>query len=87
MKQRSCVRLLAVSLAIAGLCAIAALNFSPTSLAQSSLITPGEPRYFAIKGARIVPVSGAPIDNGTVVVADGIIKAVGADATIPPEAA
>src|SRR6185437_12066918 len=87
MKQRSYIRMLVVSLVTIGLCAIAALNFSPASLAQSSLITPGEPRYFAIKGARIVPVSGAPIENGTVVVADGIIKAVGADATIPPEAA
>jgi Amidohydrolase family len=45
-----------------------------------------EPRYFAIRGARIVPVSGAPIDNGTVVVANGLIAAVGANAAIPPEA-
>jgi Amidohydrolase family len=46
----------------------------------------GEPRYFAIKNARIVPVSGAVIENGTVVVAKGLIAAVGANVTIPPEA-
>jgi imidazolonepropionase-like amidohydrolase len=46
----------------------------------------GEPRYFAITHARIVPVAGAAIENGTVVVAKGLIQAVGASVTIPPEA-
>jgi hypothetical protein len=46
----------------------------------------GEPRYYAIKNARIVPVSGAVIENGTVVVAKGLIAAVGTNVTIPPEA-
>ncbi|MGB9008665.1 MAG: amidohydrolase family protein [Candidatus Acidiferrales bacterium] len=46
----------------------------------------GEPRYFAIKNARIVPVSGAVIENGTVVVAKGLIAEVGTNVTIPPEA-
>lgn len=45
-----------------------------------------EPRYFAIKNARVVPVAGPPIDGATVVVADGLIRAVGKDAAIPPEA-
>jgi imidazolonepropionase-like amidohydrolase len=45
-----------------------------------------EPRHFAIRGARIIPVSGAAIENGTVVVRDGLIAAVGASAPIPPEA-
>jgi imidazolonepropionase-like amidohydrolase len=45
-----------------------------------------EPRYFAIKGARIVPVSGPVIEEGTVVVANGLITAVGKDVPIPPEA-
>ena len=47
----------------------------------------GEPPYFAIKGARIVPVSGPVIENGTIVIANGVIKAVGANATIPSDAA
>ena len=46
----------------------------------------GEPRYFAITNARIVPVSGAVIESGTVVVAKGLIQAVGASVTVPPEA-
>ena len=48
----------------------------------------GEPRHFAIRGARIVPVSGPVIENGTVVIADGLIKSVVAagDVAIPPEA-
>src|SRR5271155_4546694 len=46
----------------------------------------GEPRYFAITHARIVPVSSPAIENGTVVVAKGLIQAVGTSVTIPPEA-
>jgi imidazolonepropionase-like amidohydrolase len=45
-----------------------------------------EPRYFAIRQARIVPVSGPEIKSGTVVIAKGLIVAVGADVSIPPEA-
>jgi phosphohistidine swiveling domain-containing protein len=41
---------------------------------------------YAIKGAKIVTVSGAVIDNGTVVMRDGVIQAVGATAAIPPDA-
>ena len=82
MTQRSCIRLLVVSLFIVGVCATVAVSLSPASLAQG-----GEPRYFAIKDARIVPVSGPAIEKGTVVVVDGMIKAVGTDVTIPPEAA
>jgi len=46
----------------------------------------GEPQYFAIRGAKVVPVSGSPIDNATVVVSRGIITAVGKDASVPSEA-
>lgn len=38
---------------------------------------------FAIRNARIVTVSGGVIENGTVVIQNGKITAVGADATIP----
>lgn len=46
----------------------------------------GEPLYFAIRGAKVVPVSGPPMENATVVVSRGIITAVGKDVAIPPEA-
>lgn len=41
------------------------------------------PHIYAIQGARIVPVAGAAIDTGTVVVRDGIIEAVGASVPAP----
>ena len=37
----------------------------------------------AITGGRVVPVVGAPIDHGTVLVVDGTITAVGTDVPIP----
>jgi hypothetical protein len=46
----------------------------------------GEPRYFAVKNARIVPVAGPVIENGTVVIAKGLIQSVGTGVAIPPEA-
>jgi imidazolonepropionase-like amidohydrolase len=45
----------------------------------------GEPQYFAIRGAKVVPVSG-PVENATVVISRGLITAIGKDVTIPPEA-
>ena len=41
---------------------------------------------YAIRGARIVPVAGAAIDKGTVVMRDGVIVDVGAAVTAPAEA-
>ena len=41
---------------------------------------------YAITNARIVTVSGAPIENGTVVVRDGLIESVGANAKAPADA-
>ncbi|HKE07752.1 MAG TPA: amidohydrolase family protein [Candidatus Acidoferrum sp.] len=46
----------------------------------------GEPRTFAIRGAKVFPVSSAPIENATIVVSKGLITAVGANVTIPPDA-
>src|SRR6202165_6348117 len=45
----------------------------------------GEPQYFAIRGAKVVPVSGPPVENGTIVISLGLITAVGKDVAIPPE--
>jgi imidazolonepropionase-like amidohydrolase len=45
---------------------------------------PGSRGVYAIRNARIVPVSGPEIPRGTVVIgADGRIQAVGADAAVP----
>src|SRR5689334_9613128 len=41
---------------------------------------------YAITNARIVTVSGATIERGTVVVRDGLIAAVGANVNAPPDA-
>ena len=46
----------------------------------------GEPRSFAIRGANVVPVSGAPLENATVLVSRGVITAVGTSVTIPADA-
>jgi len=43
----------------------------------------GKAGTFAIIGARIVPVSGAVIENGTVVIQNGKIAAVGATVSVP----
>ena len=44
------------------------------------------PHIYAIKGARIVPVSGATIASGTMVIRNGVIDAVGADVSAPSDA-
>src|SRR5712664_3782409 len=54
--------------------------------AQSLHAQGGEPQYFAIRGAKVVPVSGPPVENATIVVSRGLITAVGKDVAIPPEA-
>ena len=54
---------------------------TPSLLAQG-----GEPQYFAIRGAKVVPVAGPPIENATIVISRGLITAVGKDVAIPPEA-
>jgi imidazolonepropionase-like amidohydrolase len=57
------------------------LAFAPRVAAQG-----GEPQYFAIRGATVVPVSGPRLENATVIVARGVIKTVAKDAPIPDEA-
>jgi imidazolonepropionase-like amidohydrolase len=50
--------------------------------AAPQTLTPGA-RAYAIQGARIVTLAGAPIERGTIVVENGRIKAVGANVTVP----
>src|ERR1700732_2997481 len=64
---------------IAGL--IVALCTAPGARSQG-----GEPPYFAIRGAKVVTVSGRTAENSTIIISRGIIAAVGADAKIPDEA-
>jgi hypothetical protein len=55
---------------------------APRAIAQG-----GEPQYFAIRGAKVVPVSGPAVEDATVVVARGVILAVGGkDVPIPADA-
>jgi hypothetical protein len=73
---RQCLRALAFAVTL-----LALLGAAPQIGAQG-----GEPQYFAIRGAKIVPVSGPPLENATVVMAHGVIKAIGKDVGIPPDA-
>ena len=61
-------------------CIVSLINWHPAQAAGAA------PRYFAITNARIVTGSGAVISSGTVVVAKGLIQAVGENVAIPPEA-
>jgi len=58
----------------------AGLAFGPTSAA-----TPAGPLY-AIKGVKLFTAAGAPIDNGTLVMRNGVIEEVGANVTAPADA-
>ena len=79
MKLRSYRRL--VPLVLLAACAATLLGWVCAARGEG-----GEPRYFAIKNTRIVPVSGPVIANGTVVIAKGLIQSVGTNVTIPPAA-
>ncbi len=69
------------------ICALAAVlftlinGFSPAVRAERNAI-----ETYAITGARIVPVSGAVIERGTVVIRNGLIVAVGAGVSAPADA-
>jgi imidazolonepropionase-like amidohydrolase len=57
-----------IPVVLLALCAAVVIGWAYTARGEG-----GEPRYFAVKNARIVPVSGPVIENGT-------------NVTIPPEA-
>ena len=59
----------ATALAVAGVAVLSAQQEAPYS--------------YAITGARVFPVSAAPIDNATVVLSGGVITAVGTNVTVP----
>lgn len=53
-------------------------------LAPASTVSAQE--QLAIKGGRIIPVVGEPIDDGVILIRDGTIRAIGKDLEIPIEA-
>jgi len=65
--------------------AAAVALFASTAQAQLGSFNPnpGPQGTFAIRGGRVVTVSGAEIPNGTVVISAGKITAVGANVAIP----
>ena len=71
-----------------GLCALISVMAGIFLLSAASPVFAqgGEPQYFAIRGAKVVPVSGPPIEDATLVVARGVILAVAKDAPIPADA-
>jgi imidazolonepropionase-like amidohydrolase len=51
--------------------------------AQPRPTSPDGVGHYAIQGARIVTVSGQPIDDGTIVIRNGLITAVGSNVDVP----
>jgi hypothetical protein len=73
--------LLRFKLAVCLMALLALFCAAPSLQAQG-----GEPQYFAIRGAKVVPVSGPPVENATIVISRGLITAIGKDVAIPAEA-
>jgi imidazolonepropionase-like amidohydrolase len=67
-------------------CTVVAALLVTLCLAPGARGQGGEPPYFAIRGAKIVTVSGRTAENSTVIISRGIITAIAADAKIPDEA-
>jgi imidazolonepropionase-like amidohydrolase len=53
------------------------------AIAAAALAGPLAAQTIAIQGGRVYTMAGAPIENGTVLIRDGKIAAVGADVTVP----
>ncbi len=67
-----------------GLAAIAALGISGLGFAAGAQAE--APRIHAITGARIVTAPGQVIENGTLVLRDGLVEAVGPAVAVPADA-
>ena len=78
MRSKHIVR---CTLAVCAMALLALLCAAPSVRAQG-----GEPQYFAIRGAKVVPVSGPPVENATIVISRGLLTAIGKDVAIPAEA-
>jgi len=62
-------------------CCLPLAVFAQNDASQQNVT--GRTGTFAIQNARIITVSGAMIENGTILIANGKIAAVGADVSIP----
>jgi imidazolonepropionase-like amidohydrolase len=63
---------------------LVATFIAASAFAQSVIPNnPGKKLTFAIRNATIVPVTSGPIANGTIVFANGVITAVGANVEVP----
>ena len=62
-----------------------ALLAATLTLDPLGAVSPAAPIY-ALKGARIFTAAGAPIENGTIVLRNGVIEDVGANVTAPADA-
>ncbi|HEX8130687.1 MAG TPA: amidohydrolase family protein [Pyrinomonadaceae bacterium] len=65
------------------LCVASPVSAQQASSTMGTQFMSGTPGTFAIRNARIVTVSGADIEGGTIVVSDGKITAVGASVAVP----
>jgi imidazolonepropionase-like amidohydrolase len=76
-------------MSLLGLIALAASALTPAALlAQSSQPSPQPQaaRAYALTHAKIFTLAGAPIENGTLIIRDGKIAAVGAQVDVPQDA-
>lgn len=69
---------------IAGAVTMAAAQTTPRPRTRAQASPPAAPSdVLAIVGGKVFPVSGPAIENGTILIADGRIAAMGADVTVP----
>jgi imidazolonepropionase-like amidohydrolase len=62
------------------------IGLSPVCATLATAQVPEAPPVIAIRGGRVVTVSGPVLEKGTVVLSGGRIAAVGADVAVPPGA-
>jgi hypothetical protein len=75
-------KIFSASLCLCGLIFISAFGvFAQNDGSQQNVL--GKAGTFVIRNARIVTVSGATIENGSLVIQNGKISAIGANVTVP----
>jgi imidazolonepropionase-like amidohydrolase len=77
-------RIVFILTAFTGAVALGLFGFAGSGVRVASAQGPAD--TYAIRNVRIITVTGPVIENGTVVIANGKIAAVGANASVPPGA-